>query len=270
MRFLGPAWLLFATSALIGCGGPTATASDMVARLGEHEVTYADFEKYLRINSLAGEVGLTSAVLSGLFDQFLLEELLLEVARRDGLDVGDRRRVVELMIDRRVAAAVPDASVEAYFREHPDEFSLPERVSIRQILVADREQASEALSRIRAGAPFEEVARDVQQGEALGGWEQADLTRASVPPAFAEAIFSLSEGEVSEIVEADYGFLLFEVTRHQPQEQLALERAAPRIRRKLEREAADRALSELVADASQRYNVAVFEQNLPFGYQGNY
>jgi parvulin-like peptidyl-prolyl isomerase len=261
---------VFAAIALAGCGRPTATASDVVARLGEHEVSYSDFEDYLRINSLESEIGLASAVLSGLFDQFLLEELLLQSAREQGIDTGDRRRVVERMVDRRVAAVVAEDTVEAYYREHPEEFNLPERVSFRQILTADRDQASEALARIQAGEPFEEVARSVQEDEEMGGWEQSGLTRSTVPPAFADAIFSLDEGDVSEIVEAEYGFLLFEVTRHQPQEQLAIESAAPRIRRKLEREAADRALSELAAEAAQRYNVAVFEQNLPFDYQGNY
>ena len=99
---------------------------------------------------------------------------------------------------------------------------------------------------------------------------RSSSSRDGVPPAFAEALFALAPGEISEIVEADYGFFIFEVTGHQPAERLSQEQAAPRIRRKLELEAADEALAELVADAQQRYNVAVFEQNLPFDYQGNY
>ncbi len=182
----------------------------------------------------------------------------------------DRRRIVDQLIGRRAAEAVGAADVARYFEEHPEEFSLPERLSLRQILVDDRAVAAEALARIRAGEPFEAVARSVQNGSGAGGWEQTDLTRDGVPPAFAEALFSLAPGDISEIVEADYGFFLFEVTGHQPAERLSLEQAAPRIRRKLEREAADEALAELVEEAERRYNVAVFEQNLPFDYQGNY
>jgi parvulin-like peptidyl-prolyl isomerase len=254
----------------VGCSRPLAPAPDVVAHLGDRAVTYSDFEGYLRLNSLDSEVGLASSVLSGLFDQFLLEELLLELARAEGVAEGDRRRAVDVLIGRRTAQAVEESDVVTYFDEHPDEFSLPERLSLRQILVDDRDRAADALNRIQAGEPFEAVARSVQDGSDVGGWEQTDLTRDGVPPAFAEALFSLSPGEISEIVEADYGFFIFEVTGHQPAERLSLEQAERSIRRKLEREAADEALGELVDDAEQRYNVAVFEQNLPFDYQGNY
>lgn len=253
-----------------GCGVPTATGPDVVARLGERDVTYADFEDYLRLNSLDGEIGLASSVLTGLFDQFLFEELLLLTADDEGITGSDRRRVVDRLISRHVAGSVSSESIAAYHERHPAEFNLSERVSLRQILVNDRRQAESALAKIRGGERFEAVARSLSDGQDVGGWEQADLGREDVPPAFADTIFALEEGEVSEIVEAEYGFLIFEVTRHQPAELLPLDSATPSIRAKLERDAADSALRELVAAATERYNVAVFEQNLPFDYQGNY
>jgi parvulin-like peptidyl-prolyl isomerase len=268
MRSFAPAGIVCCLLSL-ACGGSTAIGPDVVARLGEQEIGYSDFEDYLRMNSLDSEVGLASPVLSGLFDQFLLEELLLAVAREEGIADGDRRRMVEHLIESRTADKVDDAAIEAYFRTHPEEFHLEERVTLRQILVDDRPQAESALERLRNGEPFEHVARSVQ-GEDTGGWEQSELTRDSVPPAFVDVIFALDEGEVSEIVEADYGFFLFEVTRRQPEEQLTLAEATPRIRQRLQREAADAALAQLVAEAAQRYNVSVFAQNLPFDYQGNH
>ena len=143
-------------------------------------------------------------------------------------------------------------------------------MSLRQLLVDDRVTAEEALARLRGGEPFEAVARSVQPGDGPAGWVQTDLDRGAVPPVFADTIFALDEGEVSEIVEADYGFFIFELTSRKPGEKLSFEEAAPGIRRELERRAADRALADLVSDATRRYNVVVFEQNLPFDYQGNY
>ena len=261
---------LVTVCAALGCGGRAATGPDVVVRLGERDISYADFEEYLRVNSLDGEVGLASPVLSGLFDQFLFEELLLEAARDQGVTGADRRRIVDKLVDTRAAAAVGETEVEAYFAEHPEEFDLPERVSLRQILVDDRATAQAALARLRGGEAFEAVARSVQAGDGPAGWVQTDLSRDAVPPLFADTIFALEENEVSEIVEADYGFFIFEVTSHKPSAQLTLDGAAASIRRKLKREAADQALVDLVSDASQRYNIAVFEQNLPFDYRGNY
>lgn len=269
MKGLGSA-LACAAIALAACTQPQAPAPDVVANLGERELTYTDFESYLRMNSLEGEVGLASAVLSGLFDQFLLEELLLALAEEKGLAGRDRRLIIDELVTREAAATVGEESLHRYFDEHPGEFDLSERVSVRQILVTERAEAETARRRLLAGDPFEEVARSVQEGDDIGGWEQGGLTRQGVPDAFADAIFSLEVGEISEIVEAEYGFLIFEVTQHQPEERLDFDEAAPRIRRILEREAADAALANLADEALQRYNVAVFEQNLPFDYRGNY
>lgn len=255
---------------LLACGGSTAIGPDVVARLGDREIGYSDFEEYLRLSSLDSEIGLASPVLSGLFDQFLLEELLLAVAREEGLEEGDRRRTVERLIEARAAGTIDDAVIESYYRAHQDEFQLAERVTLRQILVDERWQAASALERLQRGEPFEQVARSVQGDDSSGGWEQSELTRDSVPSGFGDVIFALAEGEVSEIVAADYGFFLFAVTRRQPAERLTLAQATPRIRRRLQREAADAALGQLVAEASQRYNVSVFAQNLPFDYQGHH
>jgi len=262
--------LVLTALATVACGRPTATAPDVVARLGEEDLTYADFEEYLRVNSLDSEIGLASPVLSGLFDQFLFEELVLATAREEGIEGVDRRRVVEALVSSRVAAEVGEDDIADYYAKHPQEFALEERVSLLQILVNDRATAAAALARLRAGEPFESVARSVQASDDPGGWRQADLARENVPPHFADTIFSLAVGEVSEIVEAEYGFLIFQVTAHQPSETLSLEAARPEIRHKLERTAADRALAAVVSEATQRYNVAVFEQNLPFDYQGTY
>jgi parvulin-like peptidyl-prolyl isomerase len=252
----------------MACGG-RAAGPDVVARLGEREIGYSDFEEYLRMNSLDSEIGLSSPVLSGLFDQFLLEELLLSVAREEGLAEDDRRRMVEQLIEARAEATVDYREIENNYRAHAEEFHLEERVTLRQNLDDDRRQAAAAHERQSPGEAFEEVARSVQEDEA-GGWEQSELTRDTVPPAFVDVIFSLEEGQVSEIVTADYGFFLFEVTRRQPEERLTLAEATPRIRQRLLRETADEALAQRVAEASDRYNVSVFAQNLPFDYQGNY
>lgn len=264
------AWIAASIGMLAGCGGIEAPASDTVVRIGDRELSYEDFEAYLELNSLEGEVGLPSSVLSGLFDQFVLEELLLRAAREAGYGDADRRRAIEAMIADRVAGRVDSSAVEAEFAARRDEFELPERVDLRQILVAERAVAERALARLRAGAPFDDVAAEVQEGEAERSWVQRGLTRDDLPDDVAASVFPLAPGEVSDIIEADYGFLIFEVTARRPGEQLSLADVAPELRVDLERRAADRALSELAEEAARRYNVEVFEQNLPFEYLGSH
>jgi hypothetical protein len=72
------------------------------------------------------------------------------------------------------------------------------------------------------------------------------------------------------VVEAEYGFHLFQVVERLPAAEVPLADARVEIGRRLRRERADARLAELVAEARRRYNVAVLERNLPFNYQGRY
>jgi parvulin-like peptidyl-prolyl isomerase len=144
-------------------------------------------------------------------------------------------------------------------------------VKLRQILTGDRRKAERARREIVAGKPFAAVARQLSGGpRADSGGYQGELARADLPPSFADLIFALRPGEVSPIVPADYGFHLFQVEAHQPAEVVPLDAARGEILARLRQQRADEILKSLVREARGRYNVKVYERNLPFGYAGSY
>jgi peptidyl-prolyl cis-trans isomerase C len=258
------------------CQRPAALPPDAVARIGETEVRYAEFERYVRrdVGDTGGVLG--SDVLSELFDQFMDERLLtrLAVDRKlipaAGADASPRRA-----IDALLAAGLPqgadEAEVARYYQAHRQELARPERVRLRQILTQDRGAAEEARREVVAGVPFEAVARRLSKGpNAATGGDQGELARGDLPPSFADLIFSLKPGEVSPVVPAEYGFHVFQVVGHQPAEVVPLEAARGEIAAKLRQQGADRLLRSLVQDARSHYNVKVYERNLPFGYEGSY
>jgi parvulin-like peptidyl-prolyl isomerase len=112
------------------------------------------------------------------------------------------------------------------------------------------------------------VARLSPASEAPAGADQGILAREELPPAFADLIFDLKEGEPSSVVPAGYGFHVFQVVRRLPAEELSLAAAADSIRADLRRAAADAELAALGREARTRYTVAVYDQNLPFNYRG--
>ncbi|HEV2855965.1 MAG TPA: peptidylprolyl isomerase [Thermoanaerobaculia bacterium] len=270
---LAPAVLLLLTACQRSAPPP---APDAVARIGETEVRYSEFESY--IARTAGETGgvLGSGVLSELFDQFLDERLLerLAVERklvRNAAGAAASRQAIDALLTEGLRQEPGPGEVARYYQAHAQEFSRPERVKLRQILTEDQATAEKALKEIAAGTPFEEVARRLSRdpGAASGGY-QGELTRADLPPAFAEVIFNLRPGEVSRLVPADYGVHIFQVVERQPAEVVPLEQARGEILGRLREERADRLLQSLVQDARRRYNVVIYERNLPFGYEGSY
>lgn len=267
---------------------PPPPSPEVVAEIDGREVRYAEFEAY--VEGALGDAGdsLGSDVLSQLFDQFLEERLLAMLAVDRGLLPEDaaesrhlRRRAVDaLLADAELSAGgVTAEAVEELYAAHPERFERPPRVRLRQILTEDRESAEAALAEIRAGADFAAVARRLsgEAGEAADasgagfvGGSLGELSREDLPPAFADVILELEPGEVSEVVEAEYGFHLFQVTEKLPAETVPLEAARGEIERELLERRADSLLDELAEEARRRYDVSVWERNLPFNYRGIY
>ena len=94
--------------------------------------------------------------------------------------------------------------------------------------------------------------------------EQDELLRGDLPRAFVEPIFALEAGQTSEVLEAEYGFHVFQVVEKRPSETQPLQRVREVVRRRLLAESADQQVQSFVAEAEGRYNVRVAERNLPF------
>jgi hypothetical protein len=278
---------------------PPPPAPDVAALLGDEEIRYGEFQAYLSRSVGDADTTLGSDVLSELFDQFLDERLLLRLAADRGLTTaGPAPHEARLAIDALLrqaerpavgggaassAPGVPPqpalpvlpaasaAEIAAYYQKHPAEFARPERVRLRQILTEDRRTAERAEWAIRQGEDFAAVARRISHdASAAGGGYQGELARADLPPALVDVIFALHAGEVSHIVPAEYGFHLFQVVERLPAQVVPLAEASGEISLRLQRERADRALTALVRQARGRYNVKVYERNLPFEYEGSY
>jgi hypothetical protein len=260
------------------CRRSEPAAPDVVARIEGEEIRYAQVEQYVARTAGEGESVLASDVLSQLFDQYLDEELLLRLAAdrglvRRGLDVtsASRRRAIDALLAEESESGADEREVAAYYESHRAELTRPDRVRLRQILTEDRATAERALRELAGGADFAQVARTLSAGPgAASGGYQGELSRADLPPAFADVIFSLRPGEVSRLIPADYGFHIFQVVARSPAGVIPLAEARRGIEERLRQERADRLLADLVQEARRRYNVEVHARNLPFEYRGSY
>ena len=260
--------------AAAGCRQEAALPSpDLVAKIGDRALRSAAFEAYLERNLGESGGGLASEVLSRLFDQFVREEMLAMLAREKGLidETAPAADAVEPLLAANPVPEPTSSEIAAYFAAHAAELARPARVHLRQILVDDRVVAERARRELIGGLAFDAVLAKVSvPGSPPAGGDQGILARDELPPAFADLIFRLEVGQVSEVVAADYGFHLFEVVERWPAESPAAEEVAPEIRRRLRESAADARLKALFADAQSRYTVTVYDRNLPFNYRGSF
>ncbi|HYE84675.1 MAG TPA: peptidylprolyl isomerase [Clostridia bacterium] len=101
--------------------------------------------------------------------------------------------------------ALSDNEVKAYYDTHQNEFV---SVKASHILLDTKEEAEKMLERVKAGENFAELAKQnsidpsaKENSGDLGYFRQGDM----VEP-FEKAAFALKPGEISEIVQTDFGF----------------------------------------------------------------
>ena len=265
---LAPTWLLAAL--LLACAG--SLPEGVVLRIGGEQRTYEDFDRYVQSILRVDASQSSSEVLSRLFERFVDDELLLRWVRDRGL--ADEAATSHEAAAALLASSPPEissADVERYYAEHREDYRRPVRARLRQVLVEDRASAEQALAELDAGVDFAEVARNRSIGpSAPDGGLQGELAREDLPAALAEVVFALEEGEWSDLLEADYGFRIFQVERFLPEETLPLEAAAPSIRPRLVAERSEALIRHALEEARREYNPRVAVSRLPFEYGGRY
>lgn len=146
------------------------------------------------------------------------------------------------------AAAVSDTEVEIFWFMHRERFRQPEMRSLRHILVTINDalpgsERNAARARIDAIAArlrkeperfAEQALKHSECPTALNGGLLGNLPRGRLYPELDAAGFALPAGGLSEVIESELGFHLVFCETIQPEQQLRLGEAAPRIRRHLE------------------------------------
>ncbi|OXY82291.1 SurA N-terminal domain-containing protein [Oceanimonas doudoroffii] len=143
------------------------------------------------------------------------------------------------------AGDIDEQAIEDYYRANQASYSRPEQRRVAHIMVAkddDAEQKITALAeRLAAGEDFAELARteseDVFSGE--NGGELEWMEAGTLDPAFDEAAFALNdEGEVSAVVESDFGLHLIKLLEVRPAQTRPLEDVRDAIAERLAAEQA--------------------------------
>jgi parvulin-like peptidyl-prolyl cis-trans isomerase-like protein len=237
----------------------------------ERPVSLASFRGYFESNAGRPIAESSPKVVSALFDQFLREELWRREAGLHGADASsDRREAPGVLLSRAGREVLPtEADIDAEYSRHPDRYRRPEEARASRIFVPDRDQAEKARARVVRGEDFARVAREVSRSpDSASGGDMGFVRRGDLPSEFENEIFRLKEGEVSPVMAAEEGFLVFRLEKKEPARELDRDEAAPEIRRTLAREKATAYLARFVEKARREGRLRILEDRLPFVYTG--
>jgi len=195
--------------ALAGC----RDADPVILRLEGESVRRSDFRRQLAAVE-ARDVGpITAETRAGLLDAFLEQRALVIEARHRGLLPAQAsaeqeiEAVTRLLNEGVPAPEVPAAEVTAWAEAHAAELVVPERIGLRQVLVATLNEARDVRRRLKKEPrSFDSIARASSKGpEASVGGYMGSFERGQLPPELEAAAFALPEGATSEPVQSPLG-----------------------------------------------------------------
>lgn len=158
-------------------------------------------------------------------------------------DIG-RRIAVEEFIEKEISKniSVSDEESLEYYDNHPEFFTEPEKIKASHILIrieetsntAQKEEALEKIKEIKkkfeAGEDFAALATTYSEGpNNIQGGDLGYFQRGQMVKPFEDAAFSLKTGEISDIVETQYGYHLIKVTNRQPEVKVPFDYMKERI-----------------------------------------
>ena len=142
---------------------------------------------------------------------------------------------------------IPDEELESFYRENFSRFSIPEQRSARHILIKTSEEdtedilaekrnrAEQVLELAKSGEDFTELAKQYSEGPTgPKGGDLGSFTRGRMVKPFDDAAFSLKEGEISDIVETQFGFHIIKLEKIEPAYTRTLEEARGEIEAQLQ------------------------------------
>ena len=132
--------------------------------------------------------------------------------------------------------AISEEDLESFYRANFSRYATPEQRSAHHILFKTSEddsqdvlaekknKAAQILELARSGEDFSELAKQYSEGPSgPRGGDLGSFSRGRMVKPFDDAVFSLKEGEISDIVETQFGFHIIKLDKIEPAHTRTLE-----------------------------------------------
>lgn len=219
----------------------SVSASDdaVLAKIGDKKIMMSDLNRIISYYSADRQRAIEqNPVFNATILQRIVQGIVLSKIAKDSGFVNrpDVKEQLELMSNDLIASEylkkevvgkinVTEEDMKLAYKVRQDEFKTPEMVRARQILIKvnksaaeddkkkAKEKAEEILKRIKAGEDFGKLASEVSDDTAskMKGGDLGFFPKGKTVPDFEKVAFSLKPGEVSDIVETQFGFHIIKV-----------------------------------------------------------
>lgn len=195
----------------------------------------------------------------------LTEKELTEYTRKD--------IIINALIQKEVApkVTVNDDEAKKFYDENINRFKQQESVKASHILVGvdpkataeekqkAKEKAEGLLKKVKAGEDFAALAKKESTcpSSAQGG-DLGFFTRGQMVAPFEKAAFALKPGEVSDVVETQFGYHIIKLTERKDGETVKFDETKDKIKEYLKGQKMQKAVADYIADLKTKAKVEKF------------
>jgi peptidyl-prolyl cis-trans isomerase SurA len=159
--------------------------------------------------------------------------------------------------------------VKQYYDAHPEEFTLPERVTLSEISLSTDGKKPEEFAAVRSkveglrtsvlnGDNFSQVASLYSEGStAKAGGSLGSFNKGELPPQIEAIVFQLSKGQISDVIQTRTGFEFFKVEDHLQAGLQPFERVEPDIRNIIHAQKVQPLIRDYLAELREQSNIIV-------------
>lgn len=250
------------TDAYANNGFASNSAADNLIRLNEQQRVVST--SLITADSFLKQVTIDDATVKAYYEKNTAEFQTPEQARVEYVVLSAEALMPQITVD--------DAEVKKYYDEHQPEFGTPEQRQAAHILISVATQATDA-EKQAAKAKAEQVLQQVRQspdkfaalakqysqdpGSAANGGDLGLFGRGMMVKPFDDAVFQLKPGEISGLVQSDFGFHIIKLLAIKPAKVQPLADVKSVIVQKLKMQKAGDKFAEL----AEKFSNLVYEQS---------
>jgi foldase protein PrsA len=274
-----------------GCSGTNGSSGGGdIASVNGQKITRAEFDSKLEAGP-QGKAILNQLVQSALIDQYAKDNHVdipdadvqkkedeikakyppgqfEQILKAQNLTEDDVKRILrqQLVVDKAVSAnvKVSDADVKAYIAKNHATLDTGAQVRARHILVANLATAQQVEAKLKAGAKFEDLAKEysTDPSSKVKGGELGFFSKGQMVPAFQAAAFAQPINVVGPPVKSPFGYHIIETEEKKPPMVADLANSGDKVRTQLQQQQSQQQYPQFLAGLRSKANIQIFDDKL--------
>ncbi len=288
--FLRKLFIVFIVSALFLSTALAGEDDPILAKAGDIVFRQSDFDRLMRYSPLNLQEQLKRDPQQKvmLIKKLMHQKIVADIARKEGHDKKTAvKEQLQYLIDNFLTKeyifsnvvekiSVTEDELKDYYNRNKEKYTTPEQVKASHILVKvnfgaspeekkkAKDKAKQILEWLKKGEKFETLAEqysDDQQSKTSGG-SLGYIARGRMPKSFDEQAFSMKPGQISDVVETDYGCHIIQVADHKDAVTKSFEEVKGFIKEELTNELAISKVEEFTKKAEKDAGLEIYTERL--------